>query len=119
MHPQESTIAAETRAAALHIEAARGLLAQPTPESLENCRTALGEAAAILEKMIVAGVAGWTPEFVSSLRQLQFSARALEAQVRHGSRFCVGWLHSRMGAGYSEDGTPLLAEAPEGATFEA
>jgi len=114
MNPQESMIAAEAR-----IAEARALLAKPTPESVENCRTALSDAANLLEKLIVAGVAGWTPEFIGSLRQLQTAAQMLDGQVRHGSRFCMGWLQSRMGTGYTERGTPVMIEHAEGQTFEA
>ncbi len=113
MNPQHSMAAVDTRLAE-----AREFLAKPTAESLENCRSALGDAAGILENLIVAGIAGWTPEFVSSLRQLQFSARVLDAQVRHGSRFCMGWLQSRIGTGYAGDGTPVMMEHAEGQSFE-
>ncbi|HLW77161.1 MAG TPA: hypothetical protein VKS01_09245, partial [Bryobacteraceae bacterium] len=69
MNPRESMLAAQAR-----IAEAREFLGKPTGESLDSCRGALGEAAGILENLIVAGVAGWTPELIGSLRQLQFTA---------------------------------------------
>ena len=104
------------------ISEAKNLLLQPSAGSLDSCRTCLGDVAQILQELVIAqsgkdGPAGLTPDVIHSIRQIQLSARDLESQIQHGSRFCTGWLQMRLGMGYSDRGAPVMIET-EGRSFE-
>jgi hypothetical protein len=110
----ESAAIAQAKAAQAKLGEARELLLQPNPGSLEQCRSHFGEVAQILEELIAAGKPGLTPELVDSVRQIRQAAREFQTQMEHGSRFCLGWLHMRMGVGYTKDGVPLMLESMVG-----
>jgi hypothetical protein len=97
-----------------HLGEAKQLLLQPTPAALDNCRAHFSEVVQILEELIAAGAGGLTPEVRNSVRQIQQAAQEVQAQIEHGSRFCLGFLQMRMGVGYNELGAPLMVESMTG-----
>lgn len=92
------------------IAEAREMLVRPTPGSLDRCRELLGDVADILLTLIQNGPAGLTPEIIEIAREIQQTASALEAQIEHGSRICLGWMQMHMSTGYSDRGVPILVE---------
>src|SRR5579863_4369513 len=93
---------------------ARTLLAHPTADSLESCRAQMADVARMLEETIANGAGKSTPETFTGLREIRQSARELQAQIEHGSRFCRGWLQTRLGVGYTNQGVPVMSESGRG-----
>jgi len=90
---------------------ARELLAHPTVDSVESCQAQFTEVARVLEELAAAGAGESTPELYNGLREIRQTAQALQTQIRHGSRFCLGWLQTRLGVGYNQQGVPVMAES--------
>jgi hypothetical protein len=107
---------AQARVAQNKLGEVRELLLRPNPVALESCHSLLGEVACIMEELIAADSvknnAGnnseRTPEFYNSVREIQQAAGELQVQIQHGTRFCLGWLQTRLGVGYTDQGTPVM-----------
>jgi len=53
-----------------------------------------------------------------TLRQIQHIARDLSARFLHGANYCAGLLQIGLGAGYSEQGLPVLVPSQSRNSFE-
>ena len=54
-----------------------------------------------------------------AVQQFKRTIRRLGSQLDHGSNLCLGWLQLCAGAGYTDQGRPLLSEVEVGAGYEA
>jgi len=105
---------AQARVAQNKLGEVRELMLRPSPVALESCQSLLGEVAGILEELIAANATERTPEFYKSLREIEQVAEELQGQIQHGTRFCLGWLQTRLGVGYTDRGMPVMLEAISG-----
>jgi hypothetical protein len=105
---------AQARVAQNKLAEVRELLLRPSPVALENCQSLLGEIAGILEELIAANSKERTPEFYKSVREILEATEELQEQIQHGTRFCLGWLQTRLGVGYTDRGVPVMLEAMSG-----
>jgi hypothetical protein len=114
---------ARAKAAHAKLREASELLLRPNPTTLEDCCALLGEVTCILEELMAAGPSELSPEFLKSLLPIRQAAQELQAQIQHGSRFCLGWLQMHMGVGYTQGGAPIMlesmSESGKGRTFDA
>jgi len=101
------------------------LVPEPGNQMLAQCETELGQAAALLESMrefvtegrLTTDLRGDTT-FQQALQEIQRTAGRLKAQFEHGSNYCMGLLQTRLGAGYSELGRPVLLPTEAKGSFE-
>jgi len=114
---------ARAKAAHAKLREASDLLMRPNPTTLNDCCLLLNEVTGILEELMASGTSELSPEFSESLLPIRQAAQELQAQIQHGSRFCLGWLQIRMGVGYTRGGAPIMqesmAESREGRSFDA
>jgi hypothetical protein len=103
----------------------------PRTEMLTECEAQLGVITAQFETLhrlvrdeaandsgTVSSVVQSNPALRSALQQIQRTVRTLKAQFDHGSNYCMGLLQVRLGAGYSEQGRPVLIPTAARSSFE-
>jgi hypothetical protein len=115
---------ARAKAAHAKLREASELLLRPNPTTLDDCCALLSEVTGILEELMAANPREKpgepSPEFSNSLVSIRQAAQELQAQIQHGSRFCLGWLQVRMGVGYTQGGAPIMraSTSEPGKSFE-
>jgi hypothetical protein len=117
---QEGTFTAlETcRHAEAGLREAGQLLLDAQPESVDRCQAELQRVTEILARLVGGGTLQADPLLPPALLRVRQSACALKIQTEYASNLCSGWLQLRIGAGYTDQGLPVLNE-PGGRSFEA
>ena len=110
----DACLRAETK-----LQEIRQLLLEARPEAVDRCHNELQQTIAALGEIVAGGSVPNHPPIAAALERIRRSARALKFQADYASNVCFGWLHIRLGRGYSERGLPLLAVAEPGSSFEA
>ncbi len=97
----------------------RQLLLDMRPEAVDRCQSELQQVIAVLEKLVSEGAFQPNPRASSALVRIRQSARMLKLQIEYASNLYLGWMQLRMGAGYTQQGRPLLVAREPGSSFEA
>lgn len=121
MIPEEDNAAAALaacRAAEEKIDGVQELLLDPRPETLDRAMADLTEVAAVLNTLVSSGVQKWSPGALDSIHKIRRAARSLLPQIEHASTFCLGWIQTRLGTGYTQQGFPVLVESEAKSSFE-
>jgi hypothetical protein len=95
------------------------LLLDMRPEAVERCQSELQQVIAVLQKLVSEGSREPNPRVSSTLVRIRRSARALKLQIEYASNLYWGWIQLRLGAGYTQQGRPLLVMREPGSSFEA
>jgi hypothetical protein len=107
----------------LHAEAKLGevrqLLLDLRPEAVERCQNELQQVIVGLQRLVSQGSFEANPRVISTLLGIRRSARALKLQIEYASNLYSGWIQLRLGAGYTQQGRPLLVAREPGSSFEA
>ena len=108
------------------IRAARQFLLEARPEAVDRCQTALQRVVDILEAAHRGenGLHRSDPLLSAALLRIRRSALGIQLQIEYASNLCSGWLQLRLGAGYTDQGLPVLvtdesASKPGHCSFEA
>ena len=102
----------------LHAEAriqeAGHLLLDTRPEAVDRCQSELQQVAGVLEGLVAEGMFRANPALSSALFRIRRSAHALKLQIELASNLYLGWIQLRSGAGYTEQGLPVLVTGEPG-----
>jgi hypothetical protein len=101
------------------IREVRQLLLDARPEAVERCQSELQQVVAVLEGLVSEGACSPDTAASAALLGIQGSARTLRLQIEYASNLCFGWIQLRLGAGYTQQGLPLLATGEQGRSFDA
>ena len=102
---------AACRAAEANLAEVQRLLLNPTPETLDRARADLAGVVAVLNTLVNSiprTGQKWPPAAVASFHQIRLAARGLRPQIEHASKFCLGWIQTRLGTGYTQQGSPVF-----------
>jgi hypothetical protein len=113
---------AACRAAEANLAEVQQLLLNPTPETLDRARADLAGVVAVLNTLVNSiprtGGQKWPPAALASFHQIRLAARSLRPQIQHASKFCLGWIQTRLGTGYTQQGSPVFVEGEARNSFE-
>ena len=114
-HPSlEACLLAEAK-----IHEARQLLLDARPGAIDCCQSELQQIVAVLERLVSEGAFQSNSPVISALQRIRRSAHALKLQIEYASKLYFGWIQLRLGAGYTEQGLPvLLTSEPGSCSFE-
>jgi|SRR5271170_55822 len=105
--------------AEVKLREARQFLLDSRPEAVERCQSELQQVVAVLEKLVAAEPLQSNPPASSALLRVRRLAHLLRLQIEFASNLCSGWIQLRLGAGYTEQGLPVLVRRESGSSFEA
>jgi hypothetical protein len=114
-----ASIDEECRDAEAKLSELRQLLLDVRPEALERCQGELRQIVAMLEGFVAQGALPRHPSVSSALLRIRRSAYILGRQIEFASNLCFGWIQLQLGAGYTQQGLPVLAAGEPGSSFEA
>ena len=103
------------------LQAIQSSLCPPHPDQWERCEAELRDVICSLADCTVdrQSTVEYRVRAKMALLQLKRATHRLKAQLEHGLNLCQGLAQLRMGAGYTEQGRPVLAGAETGASYEA
>jgi hypothetical protein len=118
-----TTAGASIEAACLHAEAkireVSRLLLDIRPEAVERCQSELQQVIALLKGLVSERAFQANPRVSSTLVGIGRSARVLKLQIEYASNLYSGWIQLRLGAGYTQQGLPVLVRGESRSSFEA
>lgn len=90
------------------IREAGQLLLDARPEAVDRCQAELQRVAETLERLVAEKTIGTDSRYVLALKRIRESAGVLKIQTEYASNLWSGWLQLCLGAGYTDQGLPVL-----------